>query len=187
MKTQYVITATLGILLVVFGQANAGEKELSQNQVPKAVMDAFGGGEIVGVTGVEGNSTDMIRSRGRDAAIAEFPKIKLAGELPGKWNREDSQKAMEDLISRFPNLKGVIGQNDDVADGCIAALRAAGLDVADTEEDLMRVFVPGSVGGHGDDQRKICDIARSANAQIRHLKPSLPTLEDVFARAIGEA
>ena len=41
MKTQYVITATLGILLVVFGQANAGEKELSQNQVPKAVMDAF--------------------------------------------------------------------------------------------------------------------------------------------------
>ena len=30
-------------------------------EVCKAVMDTFGGGEIVGVTGVEGNSTDLIR------------------------------------------------------------------------------------------------------------------------------
>ena len=41
MKTQYIITAALGILLGVVGQANAGEKELSKNQVPKAVIDAF--------------------------------------------------------------------------------------------------------------------------------------------------
>ena len=79
----------------------------------------------MGVTGVEGNSTDLIRSRGRDDALKAYPKIKLVGELPGKWNREDSQKAMEDLISRFSNIRGVIAQNDDVADGCIAALRAA--------------------------------------------------------------
>jgi ABC-2 type transport system ATP-binding protein len=69
----------------------------------------------------------------------------------------------------------------------IAALRAAGLEASETDEDVMRVFVPGDLGQPGDDQRKICDIARSAGAQIRHLKPSLPTLEDVFARAIGEA
>ncbi len=76
----------------------------------------------------------------------------------------------------------------------IAAMRAAGLDVADTDEDVMRVFVPafakasaGEPGAAGNDQRMICDIARGAGAQIRHLKPSLPTLEDVFARAIGEA
>ena len=112
--------------------------------VCKAVMDAFGGGEIVGVTGVEGNSTDMIRSRGRDAAIAEFPQIKLAGQLPGKWNREDSQKAMEDLISRYPNLKGVIGQNDDVADGCIAALKAAGIKAG---QDVFVAGADGTTGG----------------------------------------
>jgi len=62
----------------------------------------------------------------------------------------------------------------------------------------MRVFVPASakpayglpaeaLAKAGDDQRMICDIARGAGVQIRHLKPSLPTLEDVFARAIGEA
>jgi ribose transport system substrate-binding protein len=96
-------------------------------EVCKAVVAAFGGGSVVGVTGVEGNSTDLIRTRGRDAALKDYPQIKFVGELPGKWNREDSQKAMEDLLSRFPDLKGVIAQNDDVADGCIAALRAANL------------------------------------------------------------
>ena len=109
-------------------------------EVCKAVMEKFGGGKLVGVTGVEGNSTDLIRSRGRDAAIAKFPKITLAGELPGKWNREDSQKAMEALISRHSDIVGVIGQNDDVADGCIAALRAAGVKPGSD------VFVTGADG-----------------------------------------
>ncbi len=113
-------------------------------EVCKAVMDAFGGGEVVGVTGVEGNSTDLIRSRGRNAAIEEFPEITLAGELPGKWNREDSQKAMEDLIARHPNLRGVIAQNDDVADGCIAALRAAGYRPG---EDVFLCGADGTSGG----------------------------------------
>lgn len=113
-------------------------------EVCKAVMEAFGGGELVGVTGVEGNSTDLIRSRGRDAAIAEFPEITLVGELPGKWNREDSQKAMEDLIARHPNLRGVVAQNDDVADGCIAALRAAGFRPG---EDVFLCGADGTSGG----------------------------------------
>jgi ABC-type sugar transport system substrate-binding protein len=113
-------------------------------EVCKAVMDKFGGGNIVGVTGVEGNTTDLIRSRGRDAALADYPKVKLVGQLPGKWNREDSQKAMEDLISRYPDIRGVIAQNDDVADGCIAALRAAGMKPG---EDVFLSGADGTTGG----------------------------------------
>lgn len=112
-------------------------------EVCKAVMEKHGGGEIVGVTGIEGNSTDLIRTRGRNDALKDFPDIKLVGELPGKWNREDSQKAMEDLLSRHPNLVGVIAQNDDVADGCIAALRAAG------RVPGQDVFVSGADGTTG--------------------------------------
>ena len=52
-------------------------------EVCKAIVTAFGGGAVVGVTGVEGNSTDLIRSRGRDAAFKDFPQIKFAGQLPG--------------------------------------------------------------------------------------------------------
>ncbi|MEM8854695.1 MAG: sugar ABC transporter substrate-binding protein [Pseudomonadota bacterium] len=127
--------------------------------VCQAVMDKFGGGEIVGVTGVEGNSTDLIRSRGRDAAIAEFPDISFVGALPGKWNREDSQRAMEDLIARHPNMKGVIGQNDDVADGCIAALRAGGFRPG---EDVFVGGADGTSGGAEMIKRGLL-LATSAN------------------------
>jgi len=109
-------------------------------EVAKAIVAKFGGGQVVGVTGVEGNSTDIIRSRGRDAALKDFPTVELVGQLPGKWNREDSQKAAQDLLSRFPDLVGVIAQNDDVADGVLAALNEAGRKPG---ED---VFVSGADG-----------------------------------------
>ena len=68
----------------------------------------------------------------------------------------------------------------------IAALAAAGMECHETEEDVMRVFVPGALGAAGEDQRRICEYARAVGAQVRHLRASVPTLEDVFARAIGE-
>jgi ABC-type sugar transport system substrate-binding protein len=93
----------------------------------ETVTTKFGGGDIIGVTGVPGHLTDIARSRGRDEAFKEFPKTRLVGQLPGKWNREDSLKATEDLLTRNKNVVGVVAQNDDVAQGVIAALRAAGI------------------------------------------------------------
>lgn len=69
----------------------------------------------------------------------------------------------------------------------VARLREGGLECHETDEDVMRVFVPGGLAGDGVDQRRICGIAFAAGAQIRHLRPSVPTLEDVFARAVGDA
>ena len=69
----------------------------------------------------------------------------------------------------------------------VAALSGAGMECHETDEDVMRVFVPGASGSRGEDQRRICELARTTGAQVRHLRPSLPTLEDVFARAIGES
>ena len=68
----------------------------------------------------------------------------------------------------------------------IEALRSAGMECQETDEDVMRVFVPGGSTSPGDDQRRICEIAMQGQAQVRHLRASVPTLEDVFARAIGE-
>ena len=68
-----------------------------------------------------------------------------------------------------------------------AALREAGMECHETDEDIMRVFVRGSTNLRGGDQRRIAEIARAHGVQVRHLRPSLPTLEDVFAKAIGES
>jgi hypothetical protein len=45
----------------------------------------------------------------------------------------------------------------------------------------MRVFVPGDGGA-----QQIFALAASGGVQVRHLRPSVPTLEDVFANAVGE-
>jgi ABC-2 type transport system ATP-binding protein len=68
----------------------------------------------------------------------------------------------------------------------VAALQATGFECHETEEDVMRVFVPGELSAPGEDQRRLCAVAQQIHVQVRHLRPSLPTLEDVFARAIGE-
>jgi len=61
-------------------------------------------------------------------------------------------------------------------------LRAAGLECHATDDDVVRVFVPGDGGA-----RQIFSLAAAAGAQVRHLRPSVSTLEDVFAQAVGEA
>ena len=70
-------------------------------------------------------------------------------------------------------------------DGDITAflerLKVAGLDCHATDEDVMRVFVPGDGGA-----RTLFAIASTDGVQVRHLRPSVPTLEDVFAHAVGE-
>ena len=65
-------------------------------------------------------------------------------------------------------------------DRFIHKLRAAGIDCRGTDDDMMRVFVPG--GG----ARELFALATSERVQVRHLRPSVPTLEDVFTRAVGE-
>ncbi len=62
----------------------------------------------------------------------------------------------------------------------IAVLRAAGYECHDTDDDVMRVFLP----GHAD-ATAIFALAAANGLQVRHLRQSVPTLEDAFARVIG--
>jgi ABC-2 type transport system ATP-binding protein len=63
----------------------------------------------------------------------------------------------------------------------IAALQQAGFESHPADDEVLRVFVPGE--GRA---RDLFAVAAAAGAQVRHLRPSVPTLEDVFARAVGE-
>jgi ABC-2 type transport system ATP-binding protein len=66
--------------------------------------------------------------------------------------------------------------------GFFAALASAGFQSQETDEDIMRVFVPG-----GNDPQAIFALASSHRVQVRHFRASVDTLEDVFAKAVGEA
>jgi ABC-2 type transport system ATP-binding protein len=67
------------------------------------------------------------------------------------------------------------------SDRFVETLRGAGLDCHATDEDIMRVFVP-----DGRDAKFLFQLASAQGVQVRHLRPSVPTLEDVFAHAVGE-
>jgi len=83
-------------------------------------------------------------------------------------------------------LKGPRGRVYEVrakadAERFVEALKSRGLECHATDEDVMRVFVP-----QGETAQLLFRIAAAERVQLRHLRPSVPTLEDVFARAVGE-
>jgi len=83
-------------------------------------------------------------------------------------------------------LKGPAGQVFELRiKGDVAAftdtLAREGLQAHATDEDVMRVFVP-----DGKAAQDIFALAAAHRVQVRHLRPSVPTLEDVFAKALGE-
>ncbi|MBM3781285.1 MAG: ABC transporter ATP-binding protein [Acidobacteria bacterium] len=74
-----------------------------------------------------------------------------------------------------------------------AALRAAGVECHDTEETTWRVTVPRSVAGADDASADgpdagvqwLCAVAVREGVQVRHVRASMHSLEDVFARVVG--
>src|SRR3954463_6641706 len=87
---------------------------------------------------------------------------------------------------RIGELKGPAGSIFELRikgdpDAFVAVLTANGLECHATDEDVMRVFVPG-----GKSARDVFALAAQHGVQVRHLRPSVPTLEDVFAKAVGQ-
>ena len=85
-----------------------------------------GRGKVLMLTGFPGGTPDQQRTAAAMQAIEEFPGIELLGSLPGRWNRLDGRKAMEDLITAHPDFDAVISLNDEMAIGALAALDDAG-------------------------------------------------------------
>jgi ABC-2 type transport system ATP-binding protein len=87
---------------------------------------------------------------------------------------------------RIEGLKGASGRVVELrvkgeAAGFLAALAGAGFQVHDTDDDVLQVFVPA-----GHDPQAIFGLASTHRIQVRHFRPSVETLEDVFAKAVGE-
>ena len=68
----------------------------------------------------------------------EGTKINVLAHEFANWNRDDGFKVMQDFLTRFPDIKGVWAQDDDVALGAIEAIKQSG-----RENDL---FIVGGAG-----------------------------------------
>jgi ABC-2 type transport system ATP-binding protein len=68
------------------------------------------------------------------------------------------------------------------ADDFLERLRGAGFECVVTDDGIMQVLI-----SSGHDIRSVFALAAAEGVQVRHLRPSVPTLEEVFARAVGDA
>jgi ABC-2 type transport system ATP-binding protein len=66
-------------------------------------------------------------------------------------------------------------------DAFVERLRMQAFECRETDADEFRVLVPATAG-----PEQLFASAAHVGAQVRHLKQSVPTLEDVFAQAMGE-
>jgi ABC-2 type transport system ATP-binding protein len=63
----------------------------------------------------------------------------------------------------------------------VEALREVGIETHDESGDVMRVFVPPDRPA-----QLLFEVAARQGVQVRHFRASVPSLEDVFARALGD-
>ena len=63
----------------------------------------------------------------------------------------------------------------------IEALRETGIESHDESGEVLRVFVPVD-----RPVQLLFKVAAQQGVQVRHFRPSVPSLEDVFARALGD-
>ena len=68
----------------------------------------------------------------------EGTNIKVLDDEFANWNRDDGFKVMQDFLTRFPDIKGVWTQDDDISLGAIEAIKQAGRE--------NEMFVVGGAG-----------------------------------------
>ena len=102
-------------------------KEITTKLLTEIKAKTGKGGKIIGLTGIPGFITDLLRTRGRNDAMKAFPEFQLVDDLPGNFNMEDGNKAAQDLLTRHPDVVGIYAANDEEAAGAIAALKTAGM------------------------------------------------------------
>ena len=90
-----------------------------------------------------------------------------------------TQGSIADLKERRRQVYDVRIKGD--TDTFSRALAEIGAECHGTAGDMLRVFVSDGMG-----PRDLFGVAARHRLQVRHLRPSVPTLEDVFSEAIGD-
>ncbi|PFG64002.1 monosaccharide ABC transporter substrate-binding protein (CUT2 family) [Thioclava sp. ES.031] len=86
-----------------------------------------GKGEIVQISGKPGYTTAIERQKGFEDELAKAcPDVKIMDTQPGDWNREKSQRVMEDFLVKYPKIDGVYAADDNMGVGALNAAKAAG-------------------------------------------------------------
>ncbi len=83
-------------------------------------------GEVGLIPFVAGAATSEMRERGFKEGIANYPNIKLVSTLYSDSNVAKAMDVTNDMLTSFPNIKGIFAANESSAVGCAQAIRSKG-------------------------------------------------------------
>lgn len=106
--------------------AGISHTEIAQLMTEKLCEELGGKGNIVVISGVPGAQTTLDKKPGIEAALEKYPGVKVLDWQSGMYQREKAMTVMEDFLAKYPNVNGVMAQDDGMALGAIEAIRAAG-------------------------------------------------------------
>lgn len=107
----------------------SGPNNITQGQYSAQMMcEALDGeGAIVQISGQPGYTTAIERQKGfEDELAASCPGVKILETQPGDWNREKSQRVMENFLTKYDDIDGVYSGDDNMGVGALNAAKAAG-------------------------------------------------------------
>ena len=86
------------------------------------VMEQLGdGGQYAILEGEMGQSAQLLRYQGLEETILKDDKYECVGTLSASWQRDKAMSTTEDWIGKYPDLKAVICENDDMSMGALQA------------------------------------------------------------------
>lgn len=105
-----------------FGRKSAEFMVTKLGADPKTLRG--GKGNIVILRGID-CTVDTDRYEAAMEVFAQNPDIKILATERGEWNRDKADKAMQNILTANPQITAIWAQDDDMALGAEAALKAA--------------------------------------------------------------
>jgi ribose transport system substrate-binding protein len=95
--------------------------------VAKQLFDAIGGeGEVIHTQGALAHTGAQGRAVGFNNMLKQYPNITVVDETPGDWKIDQVATLWQDLLQRYPDVKGGFFHSDDMALAAASVVDAAG-------------------------------------------------------------
>lgn len=115
------------------------------------VMEQLGeeGGQYAILEGEMGQSAQILRYEGLENTILANDKYECVATLSASWSRDKAMSTTEDWLGKYPDLKAVICENDDMSMGALQAAEAQNRDLiligTDAIPDALQAVKDGRV------------------------------------------
>lgn len=110
--------------ITFIGTDNQAGAKLAADYMCKTLAQ---GDKVAILQGIITQSTGQARATGAKEGLTACG-LNVVAETPGDWDRAKGQAAMEDILTKNPDLKGVFGSNDNMALGAVEAIKNASLN-----------------------------------------------------------